>query len=175
MDASAAAEERCACHVVGAHGEGALAHAAVGEGGGGDEGGRLAGEGIRPERGGGIWSDVRTEGLAEEGESEIGGWVQEREPGVWGAAGGEKGVVHGGVPVGCLGSGLGRDLGKPFLAGCEGGPRVGEDAVEQFQGRGGQPEDCASGGGDGGGGEDRSARDVAAGGRCLLEGSGLGG
>ena len=39
VDASAAAEERCACHVVSGHGEGALAHAAVGEGGGGDEGG----------------------------------------------------------------------------------------------------------------------------------------
>ena len=32
VDASAAAEERCACHVVSGHGEGALAHAAVGEG-----------------------------------------------------------------------------------------------------------------------------------------------
>ena len=47
--------------------------------------------------------------------------------------------------------------------------------MERFQGRGGQPEDCASGGSDGGGGEDCSARDVAAGGRCLPEGKGLGG
>ena len=39
VDASAAAEERCACHVVSGHGEGALAHAAVGEGGGGMRGG----------------------------------------------------------------------------------------------------------------------------------------
>ena len=39
MDASAAAEERCACHVVSGQGEAALAYAAVGEGGGGDEGG----------------------------------------------------------------------------------------------------------------------------------------
>ena len=54
MDASAATEERCACHVVSGHGEGALAHAAVGEGGGGDEGGGLAGEGVRPEGGGGF-------------------------------------------------------------------------------------------------------------------------
>ena len=84
-------------------------------------------------------------------------------------------MVHRDVPVGCLGTGLGRDLGERFLAGRKGGPRVEEDAVEQFQGWGGQPEDCASGGGDGGGGEDGSARDVAAGGRCLLEGSGLGG
>ena len=37
--------------------------------------------------------------------------------------------------------------------------------MERFEGRGGQPEDCASGGSDGGGGEDCSARDVAAGGR----------
>ena len=37
-------------------------------------------------------------------------------------------MVHGGVPVGRLGSGLGRDLGELFLAGCEGGPRLGEDA-----------------------------------------------
>ena len=73
-------------------------------------------------------------------------------------------MVQGDVPVGSLGSGLGRDLGEPFLGGCEGGPRVWEDAVERFQGRGGQPEDCASGGGDGGGGEDGSARDIAAGG-----------
>ena len=84
-------------------------------------------------------------------------------------------MVHRNVLVGCLGSGLGRDLSEPFLAGREGGPRVGEDAVERFQARGGQPEDCASGGGDGGGGEDGSARDVAVGGRCLLEGRGLGG
>ena len=79
------------------------------------------------------------------------------------------------MPVGRLGWGLGPDLGEPFLAGREGGPRVGENAVERFQGGGGQPEDRASGGGDGGGGEDGSARDVAAGGRRLLEGSGLGG
>ena len=118
---------------------------------------------------------MRAEGVAEEGESEIGGRVQEGEPGVRGAAGGEEGVVHGDVPVGSLGSGLGRDLGEPFLAGCEGGPRVGEDALERFQGWGGQPKDCAGGGGDGGGGEDGSARDVAAGGRCLPEGRGLGG
>ena len=65
VDASAAAEERCACHVVSGHGEGALAHAAVGEGGGGDEGGGLAGEGVRPEGGGGFWSGVRAEGFAE--------------------------------------------------------------------------------------------------------------
>ena len=84
-------------------------------------------------------------------------------------------MVHGDVPVGRLGSGLRRDLGEPFLASREGGPWVGEDAVERFQGRGGQPEDCASGGGDGGGGEDGSARDVATGGRCLPEGRGLGG
>ena len=101
--------------------------------------------------------------------------MQEGEPGVRGAAGGEEGVVHGDVPVGRRGSGLCRDLGEPFFAGREGGPWVGEDAVERFQGRGGQPEDCASGGGDGGGGEDGSARDVAARGRCLPEGRGLGG
>ena len=58
-------EERCACHVVSGHGEGALAHAAVGEGGGGDEGRGLAGEGVRPEGGGGFWSGVRAEGVAE--------------------------------------------------------------------------------------------------------------
>ena len=75
----------------------------------------------------------------------------------------EEGVVHGDVPVGRLRSGLCRDLGEPFLAGREGGPRVVEDAVERLQGRGGQPEDCASGGGDGGGGEDGSVRDVAVG------------
>ena len=109
------------------------------------------------------------------GEGEVGGRVQEGEPGVRGAAGGEEGVIHGDVPVGCLGPGLCRDLGEPFLAGREGGPWVGEDAVERFQGRGGQPEDRASGGSDGGGGEDCSARDEAAGGRCLPEGKGLGG
>ena len=43
VDACAAAEERCARHVVSGHGEGALAHAAVGEGGGGDEGGGTGG------------------------------------------------------------------------------------------------------------------------------------
>ena len=48
VDASAAAEERCACHVVSGHGEGALAHAAVGEGGGGDEGGGTCGRGRTP-------------------------------------------------------------------------------------------------------------------------------
>ena len=101
--------------------------------------------------------------------------MQEGEPGVRGAAGGKEGVIHGDVPVGRLGPGLCRDLGKPFLAGREGGPWVGEDAVERFQGRGGQPEDCASGGSDAGGGEDGSARDVAAGGRCLPVGKGLGG
>ena len=90
--------------------------------------------------------------------------MQEGEPGVRGAAGGEEGVIQGDVPVGRLGSGLCRALGEPFLAGHEGGPWVGEDAMERFQGRGGQPEDCASGGGDGGGGQDSSARDVAAGG-----------
>ena len=164
VDASAAAEERCACHAVSAHGEGALAHAAVGEGGGGDGGGGQTGGGLHPKGGGRMWSGVRADGVAEEWESEIGGRVQEGEPGVRGAAGGEKGVIHGDVPVGCLGSRLGRDLGEPFLAGCEGGPRVGEDALERFQGRGGQSEDCAGGGGDGGGGEDGSARDVAAGG-----------
>ena len=95
-------------------------------------GGGLAGEGVRLEGGGTLWSGVRAEGVAEEGESEIGGRVQEGELGVCGAAGGEEGVVHGDVPVGGLGSGLGRDFGEPFLAGCEGGPRVGEDAVERF-------------------------------------------
>ena len=65
VDASASAEERCARHVVSGHGEGALAHAAVGEGGRGDEGGGLAGEGVRPEGGGGFWSGVRAEGVAE--------------------------------------------------------------------------------------------------------------
>ena len=65
VDASAAAEDRCACHVVGGHGKGALAHAVVGEGGPGDEGGGLAGEGVRPEGGGGFWSGVRAEGVAE--------------------------------------------------------------------------------------------------------------
>ena len=75
VDASAAAEERCACHVVSGHGEGALAHVAVGEEGGGDEGGGLAGEGVRPEGGGGIWSGVRAEDVADHGESEIGGRV----------------------------------------------------------------------------------------------------
>ena len=59
VDASAAAEERRACRVVSGHGEEPLARAAVGEGGGGDEGGGLAGEGVRPEGGGGIWSGVR--------------------------------------------------------------------------------------------------------------------
>ena len=164
VNAPAAAEERCACHVVCGHSEGALAHAAVGEGGGGDEGGGLAGEGVRLEGGRRLWSGVRAEGVAEEGESEIGGRVQEGEPGVGGAAGGEEGVVYRDVLVGGLGSGLGRDFGEPFLTGCEGGPRLGEDAVERFQGWGGQPEDGAGGGGDGGGGEDGSARDVAAGG-----------
>ena len=101
--------------------------------------------------------------------------MQKGEPGVRGAAGGEEGVIHGDVLGGRLGSGLCRDLGEPFLAGREGGPWVGEDAVERFQGGGGQPEDCASGGSDGGGGEDGSARDVAAGGRCLPPGKGLGG
>ena len=65
VDASAAAEERCACHVVSGHGEGPLVHAAVGEGGGADEGGGLAGEGVRPEGGGGCWSGVRAEGVVE--------------------------------------------------------------------------------------------------------------
>ena len=136
VNAPAAAEERYACHVVSGHGEGALAHAAVGQGGGGDEGGGLAGEGVRLEGGGRLWSGVRAEGVAEEGESEVGGRVQEGEPGVWGAAGGEEGVVHGDVPVGGLGSGLSRDFGEPFLASCEGGSRVGEDAVERLQGWG---------------------------------------
>ena len=84
-------------------------------------------------------------------------------------------MVQGDVPVGRLGSGLGRDLGEPFLAGREGGLRVGEDAVERFQGGGGQPEDGACGGGDGAEGEDGSAGDAALGGRCLPEGRGLGG
>ena len=137
VNAPAAAEERCACHVVSGHGEGALAHAAVGQGGGGDEGGGFAGEGVRLEGGGRLGSGVRAEAVVEEGESEVGGRVQEGEPGVWGAAGGEEGVVHGDVPVGGLGSGSSCDLGEPFLAGCEGGPRVGEDAVERFQGWGG--------------------------------------
>ena len=39
MYAAAAPEEGGACHVVGGNGEGAFAHAAVGKGGGGDEGG----------------------------------------------------------------------------------------------------------------------------------------
>ena len=65
VDASATAEERRACHVVSGHGEGALAHAAVGERGYGDEGGELAGEGVHPEGGGRIWSGVRGEGVAE--------------------------------------------------------------------------------------------------------------
>ena len=92
--------------------------------------------------------------------------MQEGEPGVRRAAGSEEGVIHGDVPVGRLGPGLCRDLGEPFLAGREGGPWVGEDAVERFMGKGGSGR---------GGGEDCSARDVAAGGRCLLEGKGLGG
>ena len=75
VDASAAAEERRAYQVVSGHGQGALAHAAVGEGGGGDEGVGRAGEGVRPEAGGGVWSGVRAEGVAEWGESEIGGRV----------------------------------------------------------------------------------------------------
>ena len=65
VDASAAAEERCGCQVVSGHGEGALAHAAVGEGGGGDEGAGPSGEGVRPEGGGGFWPGVRAEGVAE--------------------------------------------------------------------------------------------------------------
>ena len=65
VDTSASSEGRCACHVVSGHGEGALANAAVGKGGGGDEGGGLAGEGVRPEGGGGFWSGVRAEGVAE--------------------------------------------------------------------------------------------------------------
>ena len=100
VNAPAATEERCACHAISGHGEGALAHAAAGQGGGGDEGGGPAGEGVHLEGGGRLWSGVRAEGVAEEGESEVRGRVQEGEPGVWGAAGGEEGVVHGDVPVG---------------------------------------------------------------------------
>ena len=84
-------------------------------------------------------------------------------------------MVHGDVPVGGLGSGLGRDFGESFLSSRESGSRVGEYAVERFQGWGGQAEDGAGGRVDGGGGKDGRARDVAAGGRRLLEGKGLGG
>ena len=66
-------------------------------------------------------SGVGAEGVAEEGESGVGGRVQEGEPRVRGAAGGEKGVVHGDVPVGGLLSGLGRDFGESFLASRESG------------------------------------------------------
>ena len=47
--------------------------------------------------------------------------------------------------------------------------------MERLQGWGGYSEDVVGGGGDGGGGEDGRARDVAAGGRRLPEGRGLGG
>ena len=63
--------------------------------------------------------------------------MQEGEPGVRAAAGGEEGVIHGDVPVGRLGPILCRDLGEPFPAVRGGGPWVGEDAVERFQGKGG--------------------------------------
>ena len=137
MHTPAAAKECGACHAVGGHCEGAFAHSALGQGGGGDEGGGLAGEGVCPEGTERLWSGVGAEGIAEEGESEVGERGQEGDPGVRGAAGGEEGVVHRDVPVGGLGSGLGRDFGESFLLSCESGSRVGEYAVERFQGWGG--------------------------------------
>ena len=118
---------------------------------------------------------VGAKGVAKERECEVTGWVKEKEPGVWEAAGAEEGMVHGDVPVGSLGPGLGNDLCEPFLARREGGSRAGEYAVERLQGRGGQSEDGPGGGGDRGGGEDCCPRDVAAGGRRLEESRGLGG
>ena len=72
MYAPAAAEERGACHVVCGHCEGAFAHAAVGQGGGGNEVGGFAGDGVHPEGDGGIRPGVGAEGVAEEGEREVG-------------------------------------------------------------------------------------------------------
>ena len=168
------AVQRCSAgHVVYGHGKGAFTQASSGVGGGGDDGGGLADEGIGPGRDRGIGACAGSEGVTREGEGEVGGRMEEWEQWVGEAAVAEEGVVHCDVTFGHPGPRLGGDPAGLLFARREDGREVGQDAMERLQGRGAQLEDGPSGGGDGAGGEDCRPGDVTASGGRLVEGGRL--